>query len=295
MTRDAAAAALHAGLAENAPATVVLMRVLIAADAPEAVDRALAEGAAAPPSPAQARLREVAQLWAAHRGAWDVVRRVAASADHAAAPDTAAATVQRWAEVFDRLAATAPDAGVALYALGDAALTARATDEVVARLDEWGLLAPDRDALEVGCGSGRFLRALAPRLRAVTGLDVSGGMVAEARRRCEAFGNVRVEQTAGRDLSGAADGSVHLVLAADVFPYLVEAGEEVADAHLRDAARILRPGGALVILNYSYRGDLARDRAEAAGLGARHGLAVERFAAGDFALWDAATFHFMRV
>lgn len=282
--------ALRDGLAGAAPANIVLMRLLIAADAPEAVDRALA--GAARDAPESRALDAVARLWRTHRGAWDVVRRVAASADHAAGATSTDATVARWTAVFDRLAAEAPDAGVALYGLGDADLTARATAGVVNRLDDWGLLGPDRDALELGCGSGRFVRALAPHMRAVTGLDVSGGMVAEARRRCADLPNVRVERSGGRDLGGIANRSVDLVLAVDVFPYLVEGGEALVDRHVAESARVLRPGGSLLILNYAYRGDLARDRAEAAGLAARHGLATVRLAAGDFALWDGATFHF---
>ena len=50
------------------------------------------------------------------------------------------------------------------------------------------------------------------------------------------------------------------------------------------------PGGALVILNYSYRGDLERDRTDVANLAARHGFIAERNGTRDFALWDAATF-----
>ncbi len=285
---------LRDGAAGTAPANIVLMRLLIAADSPEAVNRALTGAlAAAPDADARARLDAVAALWRDHRGAWNVVRRVAASADHAAGAPSAADAVARWTAVFDRLAAEAPDAGVALYALGDADLTARATAEIVDRLDGWSLLGAYRDALEIGCGSGRLVRALAPRLRAVTGTDVSGGMVAEARRRCAGLPNAHLHQGTGHDLGSIADRAVDLVLAVDVFPYLVEGGDALADRHMGEAARVLRPGGSLVVLNWSYRGDAARDRAEAVRLAARHGLAVERFAAGDFALWDGATFHFV--
>ncbi len=289
------AAVLRQGAAGPAPATVTLMRALIVAEAPEAVDRAFASLADTLAPDAAARLDAVARLWAAHRGAWAVVREVAGAADHAAEARDPASAVATWAAVFDRLAATAPDAGVALYGLGDPALTARATAEVVERLDGWGLLGPDRDALDLGCGSGRFLRALAPRLRGVTGLDVSAGMVAEARRRCAGLANTRVARTDGRGLAPVGDGAVDLVLAADVFPYLVGAGGPVAADHLREAARVLRAGGALVILNWSYRGDVARDRAEVLVLAARHGFAATRVASGDFALWDGSTFHLTRL
>ena len=44
----------------------------------------------------------------------------------------------------------------------------------------------------------------------------------------------------------------------DSFPYLMQAG--VAERHVAEAARMLRPGGALAILNLSYRilADVAR-------------------------------------
>ncbi len=273
-------------LGQGAPANIALMHLLIASDTPAAAAAALAAAGAGRPDLA-ASLAEVATLFAAHPDAWRTVHAVAEGVDHAPALASAKATLDHWRRSFDRLAEASPEAGVALYALGDPALLAAATAEVVAILDGWGLLGRDRDALDLGCGMGRFAEALAPHLRSVLGLDLSAGMIDEARRRSR-HANVRFAVGTGRDLAGVADASVDLVLAADVFPYLVEAG--LAEAHVAEMARVLRPGGAAALLNYSYRGDPERDRADLAVAAAGRGLVLERAGERPFRLWDATAF-----
>ena len=54
-------------------------------------------------------------------------------------------------------------------------------------------------------------------------------------------------------------------------------------------------GGALAILNYSYRGDLDADRHAVANLSQRYGFAVTRNGTRDFTLWDGATFLLRRM
>ncbi len=273
-------------LGQGAPANIALMHLLIASDTPAAAAAALAAAGAGRPDLA-ASLAEVATLFAAHPDAWRTVHAVAEGVDHAPALASAKATLDHWRRSFDRLAEASPEAGVALYALGDPALLAAATAEVVAILDGWGLLGRDRDALDLGCGMGRFAEALAPHLRSVLGLDLSAGMIDEARRRSR-HANVRFAVGTGRDLAGVANASVDLVLAADVFPYLVEAG--LAEAHVAEMARVLRPGGAAALLNYSYRGDPERDRADLAVAAAGRGLVLERAGERPFRLWDATAF-----
>ena len=66
-------------------------------------------------------------------------------------------------------------------------------------------------------------------------------------------------QASGRDLAGFADGSFDLVLAVDSLPYVFRAGgEALLAAMLAEIARALRPGGELLALNLTYRGDPAR-------------------------------------
>jgi hypothetical protein len=49
---------------------------------------------------------------------------------------------------------------------------------------------------------------------------------------------------------------------------------------------VLRPGGHLIVLNYSYRGDLAVDDVEVRRLAAAHGFQVVEGAVRPFRLWD---------
>ena len=212
--------------------------------------------------------------------------------DHSALGQDGEEGVARIAAFFDRAVAHSPEAGVALYSLGDPAILAAATAEVVGWLEGTGLLRPDADVLDLGCGFGRVAAALSPRCRSVLGLDVSAGMVAEARRRHAGLRNARFDATPGRDLSALPAGAFDLVLAVDSFPYLVQAG--VAEAHVAGAARALRPGGALAALDLSYRGAPDRDRAAAARWAGAHGLVLEAAGATPFALWDGAAFVFRR-
>jgi SAM-dependent methyltransferase len=145
--------------------------------------------------------------------------------------------------------------------------------------------------LDLGCGIGRVSAALAPRCRSVLGLDVSPNMVAEARRRHGVVPGLRFDMTSGTGLGALASASSDLVLAVDSFPYVMQAGRAIADRHLADAARVLRPGGgALAILNLSYRGDLDADRADAVRWAAAGGWALAINGAAPFVLWDGAAF-----
>lgn len=191
---------------------------------------------------------------------------------------------------FDKAVEAAPEASVALYSLGSAAILERATAEIVTRLAEWELLGPDRTVLDIGCGIGRIERALAGHVGAIIGIDLSPGMIAEARRRCRDLPNVILQLCEGRNLAAFADQSVDLVLAVDSFPCIAAVALEIAEAHVTDAARLLRSSGSLLILNFSYRGDIEADRRDIGRLAAANGLTVRRAGTRDFNLWDGTTF-----
>ena len=216
--------------------------------------------------------------------------------DHDASGATPEEGIARIADFFDRAVAASPEASVALYSLGDPLILAAATAEIVEWLEMSDLLAPEADVLDLGCGIGRVAGALSSRCRSVFGLDVSPGMVAEARRRhadqpTRRFPNLRFEVTAGQNLAFLDPESFDLILAIDSFPYLVQAG--IVPAHLADAARILRPRGALVVLNLSYETD-EWDEAQAPLWAADAGLTLTGSDRQPFRLWDGSAFIFRR-
>ena len=244
--------------------------------------------AACPPHP---RLEQVRTLLLGREAQLDALSAqvVSTVAEHNAFGATPAEGIARIAGFFDRAVAASPEASVALYSLGDPAILAAATAEIVEWLETQDLLHEAADVLDLGCGFGRVADALAPRCRSVLGLDVSGGMIAEARRRFGAVPNLRFEQTGGEDLSLLPDGAFDLVLAIDSFPYLVQAGEAVVGQHLADVRRVLRERGALVILNLSYEGD-AHDAARVTAWAAAFGFRVAIADPAPFRLWDGSAY-----
>lgn len=141
---------------------------------------------------------------------------------------------ERQAETFDRWAVkTDENSGTRFAAaLGDAAKGA---------------------VLDVACGPGVVTAALAPHAETVTAFDATEAMLGKARARCEAAGltNVAFET-----------GDVHeLPFAAARFDGVVSrlAVHHFADAgrSFREMARVLKPGGVLVIADVTVSDDQA--------------------------------------
>jgi SAM-dependent methyltransferase len=202
------------------------------------------------------------------------------------------ATPADTAALFDRLAIEAPEAGVAFYSFGDPTLLATATAELVDVIRDWARI-DGRDVLDFGCGIGRVAIALAPFARQVVGVDVSAGMVDQARHRAAALPNLSFAHGDG-EVIPLADRVVDVIVAADCFPFLVQAGEAAVERQFAEFARVLRSGGELIVCNWSYRGDDARDIADAHAVGGRHGFGVIEAGARPFAIWDGRGFLFRR-
>ncbi len=260
--------AVAAWLAGEISPEVALSRLLLEGLAPEEILRNV------PPGSALAALarRQQANLHA--------VSRMLAQAriDHASGQDP-----QAIAAMFDRAVAEAPDASVAAYTLNDPDVAARATAEIVDWIVAQGLAAGP--VLDLGCGTGRIAAALAPHVGHVLGLDVSAGMVAQARQRHGGDPRLRFDVTDGQAPRHLPAGGFGLVLAVDSFPYLIQSG--LARAHVQAAAACLRPGGALVILNLSYGADAS---GTLQGWCEALGLSLEQCGTRPFALWDGAAF-----
>jgi predicted TPR repeat methyltransferase len=196
--------------------------------------------------------------------------------------------------LFDWSVRQSEEASVALYSLGDPALLHAATREIVEVLKTWHSLASTTRALDIGCGIGRMEEALSPILAEIHGIDVSGEMIAVARRRCGHLPNATLSTCTGLNLEGLEDEHFDLVLAVDSFPYLVQSGVALVMTHFAEVARVLRPSGELIVLNFSYRGDLALDRREVGVLCRTYGFDVVVDGEAPFSLWNAAAFRMKR-
>lgn len=101
--------------------------------------------------------------------------------------------------------------------------------------------------LDLGTGTGRMLEIFADRVERAEGVDLSPEMLAFARARLDAAGiaNAHVRQGDIFDLT-FSDGEFDLVTLHQVLHYLDDPG-----ACLAEAARVLAPGGRLLVVDFA--------------------------------------------
>jgi SAM-dependent methyltransferase len=272
------------------PVSVGLMHVLMAAESMHQARTALTQTHTLLEDDAAARrLAELIQLWDETPQACELVKRVLACVRHDDKGRTESNSLSAWTAAFDQTAAISAEAGVALCSLGRGDLLDRETDEVVAAMRQWNLL-NGGFALDVGCGIGRIIERIAPEINRVVGIDISSAMLATARRRCGGCKNINLLRSSGRDLALFRDASFDLVYVVDTFPYLVLSGGHLAERHVRNCDRVLRPTGHTAGAKHSYSGNIGRDRGEVAAGARAAGLQVVRYGTQDFTTWDAVTF-----
>lgn len=112
--------------------------------------------------------------------------------------------------------------------------------------DAWallGLLDPSWAVADLGAGTGALAEAMAPYVERVTAIDRSPEMLEAARRRLESIDNVEVREGELEDLP-LESGTVDLALLILVLHYVVD-----PRLALEEAARVLRPGGRLILLD----------------------------------------------
>ncbi len=109
-------------------------------------------------------------------------------------------------------------------------------------------LGSDWTCLEIGCGVGRLMKALAPQCRMVIGVDLSEVMLGHAGRYLAGVRNTELIHNDGRSLAGVADGSVDFVFSHLAFQHITL--YEVVDSYLAEIARVLKPGGYCRIQNW---------------------------------------------
>lgn len=124
---------------------------------------------------------------------------------------------------------------------------------------------PSRTVLELGCGTGRYTRELAPHAGFYLGVEPSASMLAFARNAFKSLPRPPILLRARGQALPLRTGSVDVVLAAWV---LVNLREEVRGRLLLEASRVLKPGpgrGIWLIENHwdsqfqHYRGRGAED------------------------------------
>lgn len=110
----------------------------------------------------------------------------------------------------------------------------------LARWNRYGL---ERDTcVEIGCGAGRLTRHIATDFRSVRGIDVADGMINYARQHMPS--NVTLHVTDGLSLP-VPDCSVTAVFSVIVFLHFDSV--EPAAVYFSEMARVLRPGGSIMI------------------------------------------------
>ena len=177
------------------------------------------------------------------------------------------------ADAFDRAAPTY-DAMVALSP-GYHDQLRTAAEALVDRLPVRGTGEGALRVLDLGCGSGASSRALLVAWSSsggsiddlsVTGVDASEGMVAQARGKAWPPSVALVVSDAVDYLESLPSGSVDGVLAAYLLRNVPDRARLVGEV-----ARVLRPGGAIVIHDYSVAGNT---RAKVLWAAVCHGIII---------------------
>jgi demethylmenaquinone methyltransferase/2-methoxy-6-polyprenyl-1,4-benzoquinol methylase/ArsR family transcriptional regulator len=101
--------------------------------------------------------------------------------------------------------------------------------------------------LDLGTGTGRVLEMIAPRASRAVGLDVSPAMLAIARNRLDEAGLRHVQLRQGDAYALPADLQLFdLVILHQVLHYLDDPARAV-----REAARAVKPGGRLLVVDFA--------------------------------------------
>ena len=103
---------------------------------------------------------------------------------------------------------------------------------------------PDMRVLDIGCGNGRFYSVLKERNAVYTGVDNSKGLLAEAKTKYPEANFVEGDATA----LPFADGSFDIAYSFAVVHHIP--GKALREKFFSEAARVLRPGGTLIVTSW---------------------------------------------
>jgi 2-polyprenyl-6-hydroxyphenyl methylase/3-demethylubiquinone-9 3-methyltransferase len=97
--------------------------------------------------------------------------------------------------------------------------------------------------LEIGCGTAVHLAALAPDFSRAIGTDISSRMIASARQRLPAEGQIELRVDPAEELASIEDSSIDIVLCVGALEHMLDRALVVSQV-----TRVLRPGGRFVLL-----------------------------------------------
>ena len=159
---------------------------------------------------------------------------------------------RQYAEVWDRLATSPWRARAAACGKQEEDALRRSAVRPVRNILELTGLGSQDEVLEIGCGVGRIGLELAPRCRFWTGVDISANMLAVALERLSGLKNARLLKLAAVGLEQFEAETFDITYSTNMFDHLDEMDRWL---YVKDAFRVLRPGGRLFIDNTDLESD----------------------------------------
>jgi SAM-dependent methyltransferase len=151
-------------------------------------------------------------------------------------------------DTWDAVSRSLSDAQYSVAGTTDADELERSGESTANDIANETQITPKDVVLEIGCGVGRVGRHLAARCGEWIGADVSPQMLRHAQDALAGRTNVRFVHLTGIDLTGVSDASMDVVYCTAVFMHL---DEWERYRYVRDAFRVLKPGGRVYFDNFS--------------------------------------------
>lgn len=171
------------------------------------------------------------------------------------------------------------------------------TEETIAEIfAHAGEVKPDR-ALEIGCGVGRLMAEMAGKFKHVSGVDISAGMVEEAKLYLRNLKNTLVKTTDGKSI-GFADNYFDFIYSYITFQHINSL--RMIRLYVLEIRRMLKPGGKVVVQSiqggnledgqfHGARGHYFKNIEEFGNMFAQAGLHIESLDKKDNVLWVTAS------
>ena len=112
-----------------------------------------------------------------------------------------------------------------------------------------GFLNKQTTILEIGCGSGNWIKAVAPMVKMIHGVDISLPALQIAEKQLADVKNISLTQCDGATLKTFGDKTIDLVYSFWTFQHIPRA---VTESYLKEAYRVLKDDGLLLFQVESY-------------------------------------------